>query len=250
MDNILPLPIAQLLLLWIAAIVASLIRAFTGFGFALAAVPGFALVLAPGEAVVLSAMLAVCIGVQTFPRYADDAAIGEHRLLYGGAVLGTVVGAQILHTLDADLFKVLIGSLTILAGLVLTRIRPRPRKRGRLAKTAAGIFSGLVNGAFAIPGPPVIIYALAAEASPDRTRSFLVVFFTFSGVVALSVYALSGLVGWESLLLALWVYPGILLGDKIGSSLFVRYATGHHRRIAVGVLLLLGCSIALRGLLG
>lgn len=249
MDNLLPLPVAQLALLWLAAIVAALIRSFTGFGFALAAVPGFALFMPPAQAVVLSASLGVGIGIQTFPRYARDANIKGHWLLYASAVVGTLVGVQVLRAVDENLFKILIGTLTVVAGVALAGWRPQPRKRGGMTESAAGLCSGLINGAFAIPGPPVIIYVLASEADPRRSRSVMVAFFTFSGLVALSLFAFSGLVTWKSALLALWVYPGILLGDRIGVTLFARYASAHHRRVAIVVLLVLGLSIALKGLL-
>ena len=47
---------------------AAVLRSFTGFGFALAAVPVYSLFLPPTQAVVLSASLALAIGIQTLPQ--------------------------------------------------------------------------------------------------------------------------------------------------------------------------------------
>jgi uncharacterized membrane protein YfcA len=58
-----PLDPSQILLLWAGVIFASVLRAFTGFGFALAVVPVFAMFLAPAEVVVLAASLSLVLGM-------------------------------------------------------------------------------------------------------------------------------------------------------------------------------------------
>jgi uncharacterized membrane protein YfcA len=61
--------IAELLAIWLTALFASVLRAFTGFGFALTAVPVFALFLAPVEAVVLSASLTLLSSLLTMRTF-------------------------------------------------------------------------------------------------------------------------------------------------------------------------------------
>ena len=51
------LPMEQVLWIAVAVGLAALIRAFTGFGFAMLVVPVFSLILTPGDAVVLSCLL-------------------------------------------------------------------------------------------------------------------------------------------------------------------------------------------------
>ena len=51
-----------------------------------------------------------------------------------------------------------------------------------------GILSGLMNGAFAIPGPPVVIYAMATQPDPLRARAMLITFFMASALAAFSVF--------------------------------------------------------------
>ena len=59
--QVLAIPVDQALLVALSVGVAALIRAFTGFGFAMLAVPVFSLLLLPGDAVVLSAVLALSL---------------------------------------------------------------------------------------------------------------------------------------------------------------------------------------------
>ena len=62
MDSILEiLPPLQLAAVVGTAFLAALLRAFTGFGFAMIAVPVFSLLLLPVEAVVLAASLTVVV---------------------------------------------------------------------------------------------------------------------------------------------------------------------------------------------
>ena len=53
----------QILLIWAGVVFASVLRAFTDFGFALAVVPVLAVFLAPAEVVVLAASLALVLGL-------------------------------------------------------------------------------------------------------------------------------------------------------------------------------------------
>ena len=43
-----------------------------------------------------------------------------------------------------------------------------------LVGSFTGLLSGLLNGAFAIPGPPIIIYVMATERDPMRSRSMMI----------------------------------------------------------------------------
>lgn len=242
-----PVPLA---LIWVATVAAAILRSFTGFGFALAAVPSFAFFLTPSQAVVLSASLSLAVGLQTWPQHAGKVALRPLWPLYLMAVVGTIVGATVLQRVSAGAFHLSIGITVILASIVLSRYHPRRRQVGIPARGIAGLCSGLINGAFAIPGPPIIIYAMATEADPARSRAFMIGFFTFSSLVALCSFAFAGLVSWHSLGLFLCAYPAMYLGDKCGYALFLRHGGAMYRRVAVTALLLVGISITLKSLLG
>jgi uncharacterized membrane protein YfcA len=242
--------LAPLALIWVATIAAAILRSFTGFGFALAAVPSFAFFLTPSQAVVLSASLALVLGLQTWPQHVGKFAVRPLWPLYLMAVVGTIVGASLLQRFTAGIFHLTIGITVIIASIVLTRFHPRRRQVGIPARGFAGLCSGLINGAFAIPGPPIVIYVMATETDPARSRAFMISFFTFSSLVALSSFAIAGLVSLHSLGLFLCAYPAMYLGDKCGYALFVRHGGAMYRRVAVTALLLVGVSITLKSLLG
>jgi uncharacterized membrane protein YfcA len=246
---ILNLELPELALIWTITVAASVLRSFTGFGFALAAVPGFALFLPPEQAVVLSASLSVALGVQTFPQYAGKVSPREQWPLVLMAVVGTIFGAQLLQSMSDQVFGLAIGLTVIVASLVLARFHPRHTAPSLTAGVGAGLCSGLMNGAFAIPGPPIVVYVMATESDPARGRALMIAFFTFSSIIALLNYAVAGLVGLQSLWLLVAAYPAMYVGDKLGYALFRRAGGGMYRGVAVGALMLIGLAITLRSVL-
>jgi uncharacterized membrane protein YfcA len=106
-----------------------------------------------------------------------------------------------------------------------------------------------MNGAFAIPGPAVIVFAVATQPDPERSRALLMTFFLFSATAGLLSYSAAGFVNPTSLWLFLFAFPAMYLGDKLGYYLFHRLGTALYRRVALGVLFSVGAAITARALL-
>ncbi|MDC0173242.1 hypothetical protein OAK26_05785 [Gammaproteobacteria bacterium] len=112
-----------------------------------------------------------------------------------------------------------------------------------------GLLSGLMNGALAIPGPPMIIYVMLTEPVPERSRALLITFFLASAVMALVSFGVAGFIQIQSLWHLLLAFPAMVAGDKIGFYLFKKYGGQLYRRIAIAGLLAIGVTITLRTLL-
>ena len=238
----------QVLLVWVVIIAAAVLRAFTGFGFGIAAVPAFSLFMAPTDAVVLSVSLALAISLLTLRTYWGQYPLRPLLPMLGVALLGTGAGVLLLRQLELRQFQFLVGLTVIAACLVLSTYRPRPRQPGSGVTAATGLVSGLLNGAFAMPGPPVIVYAMATQPDPARSRSLLMTFFLFSAALALASYGLAGFVTPQSSWLFLLAFPAMYAGDKLGYYLFRRFGAGHYRRVALVVLFAVGVGITARAL--
>ena len=113
-----------LLLIWSVVIFASILRSFTGFGFALTAVPVFALFLTPLESVVLSAALTLTsnlIGVRT---YWGIVPLKPMLPLVFMATIGTAIGTVILAFISPAQFQFWAGISVIIACVVLIFFKP------------------------------------------------------------------------------------------------------------------------------
>ncbi len=223
-------------------------RAFTGFGFALTAVPVFSLFMPPTQAVVLSASLTLAVSLLTLRTFWGAYPLKPMVPLVVMSALGTAVGAWGLHFISPVQFSLWVGLAVIGACVGLGVYRPRERRPSGGLAGSVGLGSGLLNGAFAMPGPPVIIYAVATEPQPERSRALLMTFFLFSAVVALLSYTVAGYVTAYSPWLFLLAFPAMYVGDKIGYGLFHRFGGSFYRRVALVVLFALGVTITGRAL--
>jgi hypothetical protein len=230
-------------------ILAAVLRAFTGFGFGLAAVPVFSLFMPPTQAVVLSTSLALAISLLTVRTYWGKYPLRPMVPMLLMSLVGTGCGVLILKSISGEQFQLYIGIAVIVACGALAFYHPGRIRPGGILSGAAGLVSGLLNGAFAIPGPPVIIYAMATEPEPSRSRSLLLTFFLFSASVALAVFAVAGFVTPISPGLFLLAFPAMYVGDKVGYRLFHRFGTVLYRRVALVVLFAVGAGITLKPLI-
>jgi uncharacterized protein len=233
----------------LAVLFAAALRSFTGFGFALAAVPVLSLLLPPTEAVVLSSALALALGVVSVRRFWSHVVWTKLFAMGAMSIIGTYIGVRILVSMSTSVFQVCVG-LSVLAACIALKASPDKASGERpLVGGVAGFVSGLMNGAMAIPGPPIIVYALYVERDPVRSRALMMCFFSLSAAIALTAFAGNGLLDVELLPFILFALPALFLGDWIGAGLFRRHADQLYRRISLLTLFVIGVSSVLSGIL-
>lgn len=241
-------PPDQVLWLAISVGLAALIRAFTGFGFAMLVVPVFSLILAPGDAVVLSAVLALILGLVSYRSWWGVFPLAPVVPMMMGAFVGTAIGVWFLSSLSVVEFQLWIGILVVVASVALARFTPKERPASHSVAAGTGVASGLMNGAFAIPGPPVILYVMTTLTDPIQSRAFLMMFFFGSSIVSLVMFGVADLVTARPFWL-LWVaIPAMWLGNELGNVAFRRFAGSAYRPFVVGLCILIGLSIATKAL--
>lgn len=232
-----------------AVLFASLLRSFTGFGFALAAVPVFSLFLLPIDVVVLSASLALALGVISLPSYRGITPIRELVPLLVMAVPGTILGAGLLSLMSVSQFQLLVGLSVLFACVGIRQSRPTKSQHSPLLGGVVGFCSGLLNGAVATPGPPVIVYALLTQSEPQRSRALMMSFFSASALLAVVTHGVRGSITLPILSYFFLALPVLYFGEKLGKMLFQRFGESFYRRVALLALAVLGVVITLRGLL-
>ncbi len=137
--------------------------------------------------------------------------------MVGGSILGTGVGVIFLTQLSLAQFQLWIGLIVIVLCVFLSRYRPKSHLSGPGVAAGTGTLSGLMNGAFAIPGPPVIVYAMACIPEPAKSRGFLMAFFMISSLISLTTFTVSGLVTDSAVLPIVAVNAGNAVGRSIGN---------------------------------
>ena len=225
---------------------AALLRGFTGFGFAIAAVPLLSLVLPPARVVPLTVMLQVLaslVDLRAASRITDWRSM---VWLTPGMVVGTPLGLFLLTRLSANDARLTIGVLILGSAMLLGRGLRLPARPANWMIGLVGVVSGVMNGVAAMSGPPVVAYLMALPHSAMVVRATSLVFFTLTAVVAMVPLAVAGLIDRQTLLFALLSWPVLLVGTHLGAWAFHRAKPHYHRRIALTILSVLAMVLIAR----
>jgi uncharacterized membrane protein YfcA len=115
----------------------------------------------------------------------------------------------------------LLIALVALGSFILVLLPQRePHLPGKAATGLTGLASGLLTGFAGMPGPPVVPYYLGRRIDPKVARaSMLVIFMATSLAGILSAIAL-GVATLREPILALALFPAVLIGDWLGHKAF------------------------------
>jgi len=220
-----------------AGFIGGFIRGYSGFGFALAAVPVLTLAFTPAQAVPAVLPIEVLLGLTTIPRQRNHIDWSVVRWMVLGTAIGTPIGVYVLASLSAHVMRLVVGGAVLLAVAVIWRRPAMPNMLRPAALGGAGFASGLLNGGTAMSGPPVILALLSSGLSPVVTRACLMMFIAISATWAASVATWTGLYGQSALTATLTLIPGAAMGGFAGAVAFDRFAHAQYRSASFGILL-------------
>jgi len=216
----------------VVVLLASAIQAVTGFGFALIAVP-ILLVFLPAEVAVPSVM-GISLACLMLLALRSKTHTGGVRVcwLSLGAVVGIPFGAYALIHLDAQVIRLLVSVVTLVAaayfafGRKNVPVTQNARVPSKLAYWITGCLSGFLTASVSMPGPPVIL-ALSGEGLPKREfRATSVTYFAIAYSLSFGVLLVSGTITGQVLLTIASLIPVALLGNVLGDKAFDRVPQG------------------------
>lgn len=229
---------------------AGVVRGFSGFGFALVAVPLLTAVMEPTIAVPCVVVLQVLVGLASLPGARRSADWRMLRRLIPAALAGLAPGLALLAVLPADLTRLAIALIllaTVVALAAGLRLTTAP---GRGTTLGVGLLAGVLQGFAAVPGPPVIALFLASPIAPAVSRASMMVFFLAVSGSGAVLAAVSGLVTGPIATLALLLYPAFLLGNRVGAWAFHGAGADTYRRVALGLLAAIALAALARAVVG
>jgi len=233
-------------LIWIclAALLASTVRGFAGFGTAMIYLPVVGQFLDPVSAILTLVVMDLFGPLPAVPRAIREADWPDLKRLIAAAAVTTVLGVWLLSRFDADMFRYVVSIATLfsLAFLVLGL-----RYSGRLTPAkvyGVGAGGGLLGGAAGLAGPPVILFYMASSHAPSTIRATIMLFLLGFDVIIFAVMGLQGLLVTQAIILGLILVPCVALGTVIGTALFDPARETLYRRVAY---IIIGIS-AVRGL--
>lgn len=225
------------LIVALTALVAAVVRGFSGFGSGLIFMPIAAALLGPKTA---AGTLYLIDTVLILPFMARAVRLADWRdvLPLGiGAVVAVPLGVFVLLYADPVPLRWAL-SLTILASIGALAVGPRYRGPTRVPLSlGVGALAGFLSGAVQIPGPPVLIYWLGRKVVSATMRANAMVFFMFTTVISGIGFLYGGIFTADVMASSATLLPVYAIGIFAGSRLFGRASEATYRWIAYATII-------------
>lgn len=218
-----------------ATFLSAFVRGLTGFGMAILLVPVLALTLLPVEAVLVTNFLALLIGLSEIRRLVRDAEKSAW-VICALVVVATPPGLWLLTITGADLARLIIALVALSAFAIILMPQRGATSHGPITTGGVGILSGLLTGFAGMPGPPVVPYYVGRTLPRPVVTASMLLIFTVAAATGLGAGAAMGEFGWEQFVLALALFPAVLLGNWSGTRVSGR-VSDKVWRICVGIVL-------------
>ncbi len=229
---------------------AAFVRGYSGFGFSLLAVTALSLRLAPAEIVPSIFMMEIAASLHLLPSIWREVHWRAIGVLLIGYTIAVPLGVWLLASMPQAPMKVALGLAVLVSTLLLMRGFALRRMPGLGATLATGGASGLLNGAFGIGGPPVILFFFSSPAGDAIGRASIIAFFLATDAIGLVVLAREGLVTQESLVRALVFLPALIAGIWLGARSFKHSDQASFRKWVLRLLALLALLTFAQGVAG
>ncbi len=229
---------------------ATLVRSAFGFGEALIAVPLLAFWIPLREAAPLALLFSMTVAsvviVHDWKKIHFSSATG----LVLASLPGLPIGMLLLTKGHPALVKPILGALIIAFCLwsLTSRRAPDVHAGGWRLLAACGFCAGILGGAYAMNGPPLIVYGALRRWPPQQFRATLQAYFLPAGLVVSLGYWLSGLWVPQVFRLYLISLPALIPALVLGTFINRRLRGAIFLKVVYVGLILIGAILVVQGL--
>ena len=228
------------------AVLAGVVRGFSGFGGAMVLVPILAATYGPQTAVPVMVLTDFVLTLPLAWAARHRCAWREIMPLTGGYALALPGGIAVLLVADPTLLTRATGLMVLaLAALMALGFRRRAATT-RGAAAGVGLAAGFLSGSTGIGGPPVVLFWLGGRDPAPQVRANLLVLFTLVGALSLTLLTASGLNTRTTLTFTAVLMPVYGLGLLAGARGFTGLSERVYRPAARILIAVAGLTALLR----
>src|ERR1700722_3908874 len=162
-------------------LLAALLQATNGFGFAVLAVPFFLLLAPPGEAIPAITIISLATSLFVMPALYRSIDAALLRRLTIGSLAALPLGLFASVHANPTIVELVAGVTVSIFAVILAWYRSRRHAGGIKMRPGRDLAGGAGGGAaaalVAMAGPPVLIYLMLAGAPMRTVRATLIGFF-------------------------------------------------------------------------
>ena len=229
-----------------------------GFGSALVAMPIMTLLISVQTAAPVQALVGLSLAAYLLYVHRQSWQWREALPILCTSIPAVPIGTVALKHLPK---QYMLGCLSaVLLGYVLYvfiqsrvhRDKPvivtPPSMRTAIGGAVTGLFAGLLGGAYATNGPPLVIYGAIRQWDKKTFRSIVQSCFLLNGIFIVFWHTMSGLltreVGWYSL----FALPGLMAGMWLGFRVDPHINHERFRKLVLTLMFILGLALAWRAI--
>jgi len=220
----------DLLLIVLVFLCAAFVHSVAGFGAGLVAMSLLVTQWPVTQAIGVCSICALLLNLWMAISLRADIQWGELRPMVIATFVGVPIGVLMLHSLPEAW---IIGGLGVV--LVVHSARSLSRREAEVSPVSsrwgyvAGLFGGMLGGAFNTSGPPVIVYATARAWPKDFFRATLQIYFLVTGALAMVLFVATGVVTSSSVYWAVIAVPVMAGGFALGQLAVSRVSAAQFR---------------------
>jgi uncharacterized membrane protein YfcA len=223
---------------------ATLFRSTFGFGEALVAVPLLAFAIPVEVAAPLATLVSITVAAVIVLQDWHKIHVASAWRLVLATLVGIPLGLLLLVRVEERVIKAILAA--VLLAFATTRLIGRGRAELNDDRFAwvFGLAAGVLGGAYAMNGPPLVVYGTLRRWSPEHFRATLQGYFLPASLAGMAGYTLAGLWTREVTRDYLFSLPAALAAIALGRALNRRFdprrflGAVHLALIAIALLLL------------
>jgi uncharacterized protein len=227
---------------------AAIVRGFSGFGFSLLTITALSVLMPISQVIPSIFMLEIAASINLLPGIWREIQWRSIAWLLLGYVLALPLGVMALANFPAPPMQLALSIFVIATSTLMLRGFSLKRTPGRLATTTTGAVSGLLNGAFGIGGPPVILFYFSTPAAVAAGRASIIAFFLSTDAIGLVEMHRNDFVTQQSFVQSIVWLPALVLGVWAGAHGFKRMDQAKFRRAVLFILLGLAMLVLVKAL--
>lgn len=231
-------------------LVASIVHGIAGFGLAQVSMGIMPLFREAASAAIIFSMVAVVSNFRVWWSVKEHFDWKDWLKPVIGLALGLPIGLYVFDRLNKGQVKIAIGIVLLIAvvfiilgkqtSILSSLFKGKDYSGGYVLAILAGLIAGILAGAVAIPGPPMILYGTFMVATGNWDGKKMKATFTaFFGTVMLyrvASTAIQGNITGGLVIQALIAVPAMLIGVFIGIKIFDKIPQRIFNWIVLGML--------------
>ncbi|MBM7066551.1 sulfite exporter TauE/SafE family protein [Actibacterium sp. 188UL27-1] len=204
-----------------AVLFAGISKGGFGSGAAFAATPILSLVVEPLVALGIMLPLLMLVDVVTVNSFWKRWHLPSVKVLILGGLPGVAIGAYLSQVADADVFRILIGALSLaFVAYQLARARGWLNIPDMAFSPRWGLFTGMTAGFTSYVshagGPPVAMFLIGQGMTKTMYQATTAITFWGINIMKFVPYAILGVFTAETLLIDVWMAPVAVAGAYLG----------------------------------